>query len=157
MAAPKGKSKKAIVARVRIQIKPGEANPGPPIAPSLGPHGVNIMEFCKAFNAKTESLKGSGYVVPVRIVVFSDRSFDFTVGQPTMTSLIKKVTGLKSGSVTPGKGASVAVLSLDQALEIAKIKEPDLTASHRVAILKTIVGSAKSMGISCDFIPEEQA
>lgn len=148
-------AKKTVVANVRMQIKPGEANPGPPIAPAIGPHGVNIMEFCKSYNAKTESMKGKGFLMPVKMKIFSDRSFEFTVGQPTMSSLIKVTLGLKSGSQTPGNGASVAEMTKDQAVEIAKIKLADLTARNMTAALKTVVGSAKSMGIRADFEIDE--
>lgn len=148
-------AKKTVVANVRMQIKPGEAAPGPPIAPAIGPHGVNIMEFCKSYNAKTESMKGKGFVLPVNMKVFSDRSFEYTVGQPTMSSLIKVTLGLKSGSKTPGNGAVVAVMTRDQALEIAKLKLADLTAQNLSAALRTVVGSAKSMGIEANFEIDE--
>lgn len=147
-------AKKAVVAHVRLQIKPGEAAPGPPIAPAIGPHGVNIMEFCKSFNAKTEGLKGKGYVLPVKMKIFSDRSFEYTVGRPTISSLIKVSLGLKSGSKTPGS-TSVAVLTKEQAIEIVKQKQEDLTARGLAAALRTVVGSAKSMGITVDFEVDE--
>lgn len=147
-------AKKTKVAYVRMQIKPGEAAPGPPIAPAIGPHGVNIMEFCKSFNAKTSDMKGTGYVLPVKVTVYSDRSFEFTVGAPTTSSLIKVALGIKSGSKTPGS-ANVAVLTREKALEIVKQKMGDLTASHRSAAIKTIVGCAKSMGIASDFEIDE--
>lgn len=144
-------AKKTMVALVRMQIKPGSATPGPPIAPAIGPHGVNIMEFCKSFNAKTESMKGKDYVMPIKMKIFSDRSFTFTVGQPTMSSLIKMVLGIKSGSQTPGSGKSAAVMTKDQAIEIAKTKMPDLTVRNMSAALRTVAGSARSMGIEVDF------
>ena len=148
-------AKKTIVAKVRLHIKAGEATAGPPIAPALGPHGVNIMEFVKSYNAKTEPMKGKGFVMPVHLKVFSDRSFEYEVGQPTMTSLIKIAAVLKSGSATPGKGAKAAMLSKEQVLEIAHAKMPDLTACNLAAAVRTVVGSASSMGIGIDFKIEE--
>lgn len=147
-------AKKTVVANVRMQIKPGEAAPGPPIAPAIGPHGVNIMEFCKSFNARTEALKGKGFVLPVKMKVFSDRSFEYVVNQPTVTSIIKVVLGLKSGSKTPGS-AVVASMTYDQALEVAKMKFADLTAGNMKSALKTVIGSAKSMGIEVSFDVDE--
>ena len=148
-------AKKTIVAKVRLHIKAGEAMAGPPIAPALGPHGVNIMEFCKSFNARTEALKGKGSVMPVRLTVFSDRSFDYEVGQATMTSMIKAMLKIKSGSATPGKNGVVGVLTREQAIEIATAKLPDLTARNLAAALRTVIGSAKSMGIEASFEVEE--
>lgn len=148
-------AKKTIVANVRLHIKAGEATAGPPIAPALGPHGVNIMEFVKSYNAKTEPLKGKGFVMPVRLKVYSDRSFDYEVGQPTITSLIKIAAGIKSGSKTPGSGAKAAVLTRDQAVDIAQSKMPDLTAQNLNAALRTVAGSARSMGIGIDFTIED--
>ena len=147
----KAMPKKEVIAKVRLEIEAGKANPGPPIAPALGPHGVNMMEFCKQFNAESQSKMG--YVLPVTIYVFKDRSFHAIIKEPTMSNLIKKTLGLKKGSTSPGK-ETAAHLTLDQMREIAKTKQPDLSASDETTALKTVAGTAKSMGITCDEIAQ---
>ena len=143
--------KKDVIATVRLEIEAGKANPGPPIAPALGPHGVNMMEFCKQFNAESQSKMG--YVLPVTIFVFKDRSFHAIIKEPTMSNLIKKTLNLKKAATSPGSDTA-GHLSLVQMKEIAKMKQPDLSASNEVAALKSVAGTAKSMGITCDEITE---
>ncbi len=142
---------KKIQAYVRLQVKAGQANPSPPIGPALGQQGVNIMEFCKAFNAKTQGLE-PGLPTPVVITVYVDRSFTFVTKTPPASVLLKKaVLGdmNKSGSAKPNTD-KVGVVTLAQLQEIAKIKEPDLTASDLAAAVRTIAGTARSMGIDVE-------
>lgn len=136
---------KKIVGYIKLQIKAGQANPSPPIGPALGQRGVNIMEFCKAFNAKTQSLE-PGLVVPVVITVFSDKSFTFIVKTPPASVLIKKTLKLAKGSPRPNT-QKVGQLTQAQLVEIATAKQPDLTAADLEAAVRTIAGSARSMGI----------
>ncbi len=140
--------KKVIIATVRLEIEAGKANPGPPIAPALGPHGVNMMEFCKQFNAESQSKMG--YVLPVTIYVFKDRSFHAIIKEPTMSNLIKKALGLQKGSTSPQKDAAAGHLTVDQMVDIAKMKMPDLSASNMFAAVNTVAGTAKSMGVTID-------
>lgn len=139
---------KKVEAYIKLQIQAGKANPSPPVGPALGQRGVNIMEFCKAFNAATQHLE-PGLPTPVVITVYTDRSFTFIIKTPPASVLLKKAAGLKSGSATPHTN-KVAKLSKQQLLEIAKIKEPDLTAASEKAAINTIAGTAKSMGIEVD-------
>lgn len=140
---------KKITAYIRLQIKAGEANPSPPVGPALGQHGVNIMEFCKAFNAKTQNLE-KGLPTPVVITVYADRSFTFIMKTPPAAVLLKKVVlGGKSGSATPNTD-KVGKATRAQLEEIAKIKEPDLTAADLDAAVRTIAGTARSMGIETE-------
>ena len=139
---------KKIVGYIKLQIKAGQANPSPPIGPALGQRGVNIMEFCKAFNAKTQSLE-AGLLVPVVITVFSDKSFTFIVKTPPASILIKKILKLAKGSARPNT-AKVGKLTRDQLIEIATHKQPDLTAADLEAAIRTIAGSARSMGIDVE-------
>ena len=140
MAAPKKASK-----LIKLQVKAGEANPSPPIGPALGQHGVNIMEFCKAFNARTQNVE-KGLPLPVVISVYADRSFTFITKTPPASILLLKAAGLAKGSATP-HSQKVGRITVQQVEEIAKLKMPDLTAaSLRTAVL-TIAGSARSMGI----------
>jgi len=132
---------------IKLQIKAGLANPAPPIGPALGQHGVNIMEFCKAYNAQTESQRGS--VVPVEITVFDDRSFTFITKTPPAAELIKKAAGVAKGSGEPHK-TKVARLSGDQVRAIAEMKMEDLNANDVDAASKIIAGTARSMGITVD-------
>ncbi|MDF1797352.1 MAG: 50S ribosomal protein L11 [Coxiellaceae bacterium] len=136
---------KKISAYIRLQIKAGEANPSPPVGPALGQHGVNIMEFCKAFNAKTQNIE-KGLPTPVVITVYADRSFTFITKTPPAAVLILKALKLKSGSATPNTN-KVGKITRDQLLEIAKIKMPDLTAANEDAAIRTIAGTARSMGV----------
>jgi large subunit ribosomal protein L11 len=150
-AKPKGKGKK-ITSYIKLQVKAGEANPSPPVGPALGQHGVNIMEFCKAFNAKTQKVE-KGLPIPVVISVYSDRSFTFETKTPPASILIKKAVGLKSGSATPNT-VKVGKITRAQLEEIAKMKEPDLTAADMDAAVKTIAGTARSMGVDSDVAGE---
>jgi len=136
---------KKITAYIKLQVKAGEANPSPPVGPALGQRGVNIMEFCKAFNAKTQDVE-KGLPLPVVITVYSDRSFTFITKTPPASILLKKATGLKSGSSNPNT-KKVGTVTLAQLEEIAKIKMEDLNAANLEAAIKTIAGSARSMGL----------
>lgn len=139
---------KKIASYIRLQIKAGGANPSPPVGPALGQHGVNIMEFCKAFNASTENIE-KGLPIPVVITVYSDRSFSFITKTPPAAVLIKKALNLKSGSGTPNT-VKVGKLTRAQLEDIAKMKEPDLTAKDMDAAVRTIAGTARSMGIDTE-------
>lgn len=139
---------KKITGYVRLQIKAGEANPSPPVGPALGQQGVNIMEFCKAFNAKTADIE-KGLPIPVVITVYADRSFTFITKTPPAAVLIKKALKLKSGSATPNT-VKVGKITRAQLEEIAKIKEPDITAADMDAAVRTIAGTARSMGIDAE-------
>lgn len=135
---------KKISGYIKLQIPAGKANPSPPVGPALGQHGVNIMEFCKAFNAKTQAEEGT--IIPVVITVYADRSFTFITKTPPAAVLIKKALGLEKGSGVPNKN-KVGKLTKDQVAEIAKKKMPDLNAASLEAAMKTIEGTARSMGI----------
>jgi large subunit ribosomal protein L11 len=139
---------KKIQAYIKLQVKAGQANPSPPVGPALGQHGVNIMEFCKAFNAKTQKLE-PGLPTPVVITVYSDRSFTFITKTPPASILLKKAAGIKSGSATPHTD-KVGKVTIGQLEEIAKTKEPDLTAADLKAAVRTIAGTARSMGIEVE-------
>ena len=136
---------KKIQAYIKLQIPAGKANPSPPVGPALGQQGVNIMEFCKAFNAKTQDME-PGLAIPVVITVYNDRSFTFITKTPPASVLLKKAAGIKSGSGTPNSN-KVATLKVSDLEEIAKTKEPDLTAADMRAAVLTIAGTARSMGI----------
>jgi large subunit ribosomal protein L11 len=136
---------KKITGYIKLQVPAGKANPSPPIGPALGQHGVNIMEFCKAFNAKTQGDE-VGTVTPVVITVYADRSFTFITKTPPAPNLIKKALGLASGSAVPNK-TKVGKLTKDQVREIALKKMPDLNAASIEAAMKTIEGTARSMGV----------
>ena len=135
---------KKITGYIKLQIPAGKANPSPPIGPALGQHGVNIMEFCKAFNAKTQAEEGT--ITPVVITVYADRSFTFITKTPPASVLIKKALNLQSGSSVPNK-TKVGKLTKDQVREIATKKMPDLNAASVEAAMKTIEGTARSMGV----------
>jgi large subunit ribosomal protein L11 len=135
---------KKIVGYVKLQVPAGKANPSPPIGPALGQHGVNIMEFCKAFNAKTQADEGT--IIPVVITVYADRSFTFITKTPPAPILIKKALGIESGSSVPNK-TKVGKLSKDQVREIAQKKMVDLNAASLEAAMRTIEGTARSMGV----------
>ena len=137
---------KKITGYIKLQVKAGSANPSPPIGPALGQRGVNIMEFCKAFNAKTENLE-KGTPIPTVITVFADRSFSFIIKTPPASFLIKQAAGLKSGGTTPGKGAPAGTLTRAQVKAIAEQKMPDLNANTIEMAMKTIEGSARAMGL----------
>jgi large subunit ribosomal protein L11 len=140
---------KKITGYIKLQVKAGEANPAPPIGPALGQRGVNIMEFCKAFNAQTQSGFEKGTPLPVIITVYSDRSFTFEIKTPPATFLIKKAAGVTKGSGKPNT-EKVGKLTRAQVLTIAKAKMPDLTANNEDAACRTIAGSARSMGITVE-------
>jgi len=139
---------KKIDAYIKLQVKAGEANPSPPIGPALGQRGVNIMEFCKAFNAQTQQIK-KGSPIPVVITVYSDRSFTFVLKTPPASFLIKEAIGLQKGSSNPST-TKVGKVTREQLEEIVKIKQPDLTAASLDAAVRTIAGSARSMGIDVE-------
>ena len=137
---------KKITGYIKLQVPAGTANPSPPIGPALGQRGVNIMEFCKAFNAATGSLE-PGMPIPTVITVYADRSFSFITKTPPATFLLKKAAGLKSGSTTPGKGAPVGKVKKSQIREIAETKMKDLNANDIEMAMRTIEGSARAMGL----------
>jgi large subunit ribosomal protein L11 len=136
---------KKISAYIKLQVKAGQANPSPPVGPALGQHGVNIMEFCKAFNAQTQGME-PGLPIPVVITVYSDRSFTFITKTPPASILLKKVVGLKSGSARPNT-EKVGTVTRAQLEEVATTKMPDLTAADMDAAVRTIAGSARAMGL----------
>ena len=133
---------------IKLQVPAGQANPSPPVGPALGQHGVNIMEFCKAFNAQTQQME-QGMPVPVVITVYNDKSFTFITKTPPASILLKKAAGIKSGSGTPNSN-KVGKVTRAQLEEIAKIKEPDLNAADLNAAVKIIAGSARSMGLDVE-------
>lgn len=135
---------KKIVGFIKLQIPAGKANPAPPIGPALGQRGVNIMAFCKEFNAKTQNQAGS--ILPTVITVYADKSFTFILKSPPASDLLKKAAKVEKGSQTPGK-ATIASVTLDQVKEIAKTKMSDLNAYDEDAAVKIISGSARSMGL----------
>ena len=139
---------KKVMAVVKLQCPAGQANPAPPVGPALGQHGVNIMEFCKAFNAQTQNLE-KGMPVPVVITVYGDRSFTFIMKTPPAAILLKKAAGIQSGSGRPNT-EKVGKVTRAQLEEIAKTKEPDLTAADLEAAVRTIAGSARSMGLAVE-------
>ena len=139
---------KKVQSYIKLQVAACKANPSPPVGPALGQHGVNIMEFCKAFNAATQDME-VGLPTPVVITDYSDRSFTFITKTPPASVLLKKALGLKSASATPNK-VKVGKISREQLEEIAKLKEPDLTAATLEAAVQTIAGSARSMGIDVE-------
>ena len=139
---------KKVQAYIKLQVPAGQANPSPPVGPALGQHGVNIMEFCKGFNAQTQNID-PGSPVPVVITVYADRSFTFEMKTPPASFLLKKAAGVASGSGEPNT-KKVGVVTRAQLEEIAKIKTPGLTAAGLEASVKTIAGSARSMGIETE-------
>ena len=139
---------KKVQAYIKLQVAAGKANPSPPVGPALGQHGVNIMEFCKAFNAATQDIE-VGLPTPVVITVYSDRSFTFVTKTPPAAVLLKKAAGIKSGSGEPNK-TKVGTVTREQLEEIAQTKEPDLTAADLDAAVRTIAGSARSMGLNVE-------
>lgn len=139
---------KKIDSYIKLQVKAGEANPSPPIGPALGQRGVNIMEFCKAFNARTQEVE-KGLPLPVVITVYSDKSFTFITKTPPATVLLKKAVGLKSGSSKPNTN-KVGTVTRAQLEEIAKAKMEDLNAANLEAAVKIIAGSARSMGLNVE-------
>ena len=138
---------KKVLTVIKLQIPGGQANPAPPVGTALGPHGVNIMDFCKAYNAQTESMRGN--VVPVEITIYEDRSFTFITKTPPAAELIKKAAGIAKGSGVPQKD-KVGKLTKDQIREIAETKMPDLNANDIDAAMKIVEGTARSMGVLTD-------
>ncbi|WJW75059.1 50S ribosomal protein L11 [Thiohalobacter sp. IOR34] len=139
---------KKVEAYIKLQVPAQEANPSPPVGPALGQHGVNIMEFCKAFNAQTQNLE-KGMPVPVVITVYNDRSFTFIMKTPPASILLKKAAGIAKGSGEPNT-KKVGTVTRAQMEEIAKTKEPDLTAADMDAAVRTIAGTARSMGLDVE-------
>ncbi len=139
---------KKIEAYIKLQVAAGQANPSPPVGPALGQHGVNIMEFCKAFNAQTQSLE-PGLPTPVVITVYNDRSFTFITKTPPASVLLRKAAGIKSGSGRPNT-EKVGTVNRTQLEEIATTKMPDLTAADMDAAVRTIAGTARSMGLNTE-------
>jgi large subunit ribosomal protein L11 len=137
-----------IVTYIKLQVPAGQANPSPPVGPALGQHGVNIMEFCKAFNAATQNME-QGMPLPVVISVYSDRSFTFITKTPPAAVLLKKAAGISKGSGTPNS-VKVGKVSRAQLEEIAKLKEPDLNSVDLEAAVRIIAGSARSMGLEVE-------
>lgn len=135
---------KKVIGMIKLQIPAGKATPAPPVGPALGQHGVNIMGFCKEFNAKTA--EQAGMIIPVVITVYQDRTFSFITKTPPAAVLLKKAIGIESGSGVPNK-EKVATISLDKVKEIAELKMPDLNAGSVEAAMKMIAGTARSMGI----------
>ncbi len=138
---------KKVLTQIKLQIPAGKANPSPPVGPALGQHGVNIMGFCKEFNARTQ--KQEGMIIPVVITVYADRSFSFVTKTPPASILLKKAAGIEKGSKEPNK-EKVGRVTRKQIEEIAKTKMPDLNASDLEAAVKTIEGTARSMGITVE-------
>lgn len=140
-------AKKEIMALVKLQVTAGKANPAPPIGPALGPHGINIMDFCKAFNAQTQSLGDT--IIPCVLTIYKDRSFTFILKTPPASELIKKAAGIVKGSGQPNK-EKVGKLTLDQVREIATTKMPDLNSFDVEKAMESIKGTARSMGITIE-------
>jgi large subunit ribosomal protein L11 len=136
---------KKVIGKIKLQIEAGKANPAPPIGPALGQHGVNIMDFCKQYNAKTQDQ--AGLIIPVEITVYEDRSFSFITKTPPVPVLIKKALNLKSGSAVPHK-TKVGQITLAQIEEIAKTKMPDLNATTMEAAVQMVKGTCRSMGVT---------
>jgi|TARA_B100000809_G_C14856627_1_gene430338 large subunit ribosomal protein L11 len=139
---------KKVTSYIKLQVPAGQANPSPPVGPALGQHGVNIMEFCKAFNAATQSVE-AGLPIPVVITVYNDRSFTFITKTPPAAILLQKAAGIKKGSGTPNT-EKVGKVNRAQLEEIATTKMPDLTAADMDAAVRTIAGTARSMGIEVE-------
>ncbi len=137
-------AQKEIMAQVKLQVTAGKANPAPPIGPALGPHGINIMDFCKAFNAQTQALGDT--IIPCVLTIYKDRSFSFILKTPPASELIKKAAGIIKGSSTPNKD-KVGKITMEQVKEIAKTKIPDLNAYDINKAMAIIIGTARSMGV----------
>lgn len=139
--------KKKVAALVKVALQAGSATPAPPVGTALGPHGVNIMEFCKAYNAQTESMRGN--IIPVEITIYEDRTFSFITKTPPAAELIKKAAGLQKGSSIPHR-EKVGKITADQVRDIANTKLPDLNANDVEAAMKIVEGTARSMGVTVD-------
>jgi len=140
-------AKKKVAALVKVALNAGAATPAPPVGTALGPHGVNIMEFCKQYNAATEAMRGT--IIPVEITIFEDRTFTFITKTPPAAELIKKAASLKAGSATP-HNVKVGKITRDQVREIAETKMPDLNANDIAAAMKIVEGTARSMGVTVE-------
>jgi len=138
---------KKVIANIKLQVPAGQANPSPPIGPALGQHGVNIMEFCKSFNAKTQGQEGM--IIPVVITVFADRSFTYVTKTPPASVLLKRAAKIAKGSSTPSR-ERVGTVTRQQVQEIAKLKMPDLNCNTLEAAIRTVEGTARSMGITVE-------
>ncbi len=136
---------KKVIAEIKLQIPAGQANPSPPVGPALGQRGVNIMEFCKAFNARTQSQ--AGIIIPVVITVYADRSFTFITKTPPASVLLKRAAGIEKGAADP-KRNKVGTVTRAQVVEIAQLKRPDLTAGSLAAAIRTVEGTARSVGLN---------
>lgn len=137
---------KKVAGLIKLQVPAGQANPSPPIGPALGQRGLNIMEFCKAFNAQTQSVE-AGTPLPVVITAYADRTFSFITKTPPVTFFLKKAANIKKGSTTPGRGDSVGKVTMAQIREIAEKKMPDLNANDLDGAVQMIIGSARSMNL----------
>ncbi len=137
---------KKVLAVIKLQVPAGKANPSPPVGPALGQHGVNIMEFCKSFNAKTQAQAADGLIIPVVITVYNDRSFTFITKTPPAAVLLKKAAGIEKGSGEPNKN-KVGKVTKKQIRDIASLKLPDLNTTNLEAAIRTIEGAARSMGL----------
>ena len=140
-------AKKKVASLVKVALNAGAATPAPPVGTALGPHGVNIMEFCKQYNAATEAMRGT--IIPVEITIYEDRSFTFITKTPPASQLIKRAAGIHSGSSVPHK-TKVGQISRDQVREIAETKMPDLNANDIEAAMKIVEGTARSMGVTVE-------
>ncbi len=138
---------KKVVANVKLQVSAGKATPAPPVGSALGPHGLNIMDFCKAFNAKTA--KQEGLIIPVVVTVYSDRTYSFVTKTPPAATLLKKAAGIAKGSAEPNK-SKVGKVTMKQVREIAQSKMPDLNASNLDAAVNIVLGTARSMGVEVE-------
>ncbi len=138
---------KKVIANIKLQVQAGKATPAPPVGSALGPHGLNIMDFCKAFNAKTA--KQEGLIIPVVVTVYSDRTYSFVTKTPPAAVLLKKVANIAKGSGEPNKN-KVGTVTMKQVQEIAQTKMPDLNASNLEAAVKIVMGTARSMGLDVE-------
>ena len=137
---------KKVTGQIKLQVPAGKANPSPPVGPALGQHGVNIMEFCKSFNARTQAQAGEGLIIPVVITVYSDRSFTFETKTPPAAILLLKAAGIEKGSGEPNKN-KVGKVTAKQVKDIAQMKLPDLNTTDLAAAIRSVSGTARSMGI----------
>jgi large subunit ribosomal protein L11 len=138
---------KKVIANIKLQVQAGKATPAPPVGSALGPHGLNIMDFCKAFNAKTA--KQEGLIIPVVVTVYSDRTYSFVTKTPPAAVLLKKVANIAKGSAEPNKN-KVGTVTMKQVQEIAQTKMPDLNAANLEAAVKIVMGTARSMGLDVE-------
>jgi large subunit ribosomal protein L11 len=138
---------KKVIGRIKLQVPAGKANPSPPIGPALGQHGVNIMEFCKAFNAKTQAQAADGMLIPVVITVFADRSFTFITKIPPVARLLLKEVNIAKGSGEPNKN-KIGKITMEQIKKVAELKMPDLNTTDLEAAMRTVSGTARSMGLT---------